>query len=161
GGPRIIQAGGLARELTQFVHFKYPEYAVGFAVTIPVKNRSAQADNTRAQLDERQAETSLKKTTNQVGMEGRNAIIGLGQGKAQVASARQAVVLNQRNVDAGEKKLAAGMATSYDVILLQRDLLAAQVAEVQAHASYAKARVEMDRAQGVILDKNHVTLEKV
>ena len=76
--------GGLAQELNQFIHFKNPEYAAGFALTIPIRNRSAQADNARAGLHERQAEISLQETHNQIGVDVRTAIIGLMQAKAQV-----------------------------------------------------------------------------
>ena len=160
GGLPILRSGGLAQELTQFIHFKYPEYAVGFAVTIPIKNRSAQADAARAQLDERQAETSLKRTTNQIGLEVRNAIIGLVQAKSQVAAARESVTLNRQNLDAGQKKMAAGVSTAYDVILVERDLFAAQLGEVQARSTYAKALVEMDRSTGTTLGKNHIDLDE-
>jgi len=159
GGPPIVVHGGLAQELNQFIHYKYPEYAFGFAVTIPLRNRSAQADAARSELDERQAETSLQRTRNQIDLEVRNGVIGLMQGKAQVAAAQSAVQFNKQTVDAEEKKLAAGVSTPYNVILVQRDLLAAQLAEVQARASYAMERVEIDRATGVILEKNHIDLD--
>ena len=51
---------------------------------------------------------------------------------------------------------AAGVSTSYNVILVQRDLLSAELAEVQARTNYAKARVELERAMGVTLERNHI-----
>ena len=161
GGAPILVSGGLAQELTQFIHFKYPEYAVGFALSIPLRNRSATADNGRAQLDERQSETNLERTRNQIDLEVRKALIGLLQTKSQVAAAHSAVEFNQQNLDADQKKLRAGVLTPYDVTLAQRDLLAAELAEVQAQASYAKALVELDRATGTTLEKNHMDLDKI
>jgi len=42
----------------------------------------------------------------------------------------------------------AGLSTPYEVIRRQRDLMVAQFEEVRARTSYAKARVELDRATG-------------
>ena len=80
------------------------------------------------------------------------------QGKAQVRAAREAVRLEQQKTDAEQKKLAAGLSTSYNVILVERDLFAAQLAEVQARDTYAKAKVALDQAMGVTLDTNRIDL---
>jgi outer membrane protein len=159
GGFPILLQGGLAQELNQFIRFRYPEYAVGFALTIPIRNRSALADNARAGLNERQAETSLQKTRNQIEVEVRAAIIGLMQAKAQVTAGLRAVDYSKQALDGEQKRLAGGTSTPYKVILAQRDLSAAELAEVQAGTSYAKAQVEMDRSMGLILEKNHIDLE--
>jgi outer membrane protein TolC len=46
------------------------------------------------------------------------------------------------------------------VILAQRNLLEAQLAQVQARAGYANALVEMQRSTGVILEKSHISVEE-
>jgi outer membrane protein len=151
-----VTPGGWATALSQSLRWNYPDYSFGLSLTIPIKNRSAQADNLRARLEERQAETALQNTRNQINLEVRNAVIGLMQAKAQVQAARQALEFERQTVDAEEKKLAAGVSTPYNVILVQRDLLTAELAEVKARTNYAKARVEMDRSTGVLLEKNHI-----
>ena len=161
GGPPTAIYGGLGRELTQLIHFKNPEYAAGFALTIPIKNRSAQADSVRAQLNERQATAALQRTEDQIGREMRNAITGLLQGKAQVAAAEKTLQYNQEVVNAQQQKLQLGAATPYDVVLAQRDLFSAELASVRAKTIYAKALVELDRSEGVTLDKTHMDLDQV
>jgi outer membrane protein TolC len=151
--------GGVSQELNQFIGVKYPEYAIGFALTIPIKNRSAQADNARASLQERQSEISLQSTENQIGIEVRTASINLMQAKAVVAAAASAVDFSRQTLDAEQKKAAAGLSTPYNIILDQRNLLEAQLAEVQARASYANALVEMELSTGVLLDKSHISAE--
>ena len=159
GGPAVLLPGGLAQELNQFIHFKYPEYAAGFALTIPIRNRSAQADNTRAGLDERQDEISLRRTREQIGLNVHAAIIALIQARGQMTSARKAVDFSRQSLDAEQKRLAAGLSTSYNVILAQRNLLAAELAETQAGGAYAKSLVGLDQAEGVLLEKNHLDLD--
>lgn len=136
----------------------FPEYAGGLTLNLPIRNRAAQADSLRAQLEQGQSNVSLQRSKNQVGLEVRQAIIGLQQGKAQVEAAHQAARLARETMVAEQKKLAAGVSTSYNVILRVRDLTTAQYAEVQAVDAYAKALVEMDRSMGTSLDRNGILL---
>jgi outer membrane protein len=159
GGLPILVRGGVSQELSQFIHVKSPEYAIGFALTIPIKNRTAQADNARASLQERQSELSLQGTHNQIDIEVRSASINLTHAKAVVAAAAAAVDFSKQTLDAEQKKQAAGLSTPYNIILDQRNLLEAQLVEVQARASYAIALVEMERSTGVLLDKSHLSAE--
>lgn len=158
GGP-VFVSSGFGQVAHQTIDFKYPEYAIGFALTIPIKNRSAQADNMRASLLERQAEVTLQSTKNQVSLETRSARINLIQDRAQVTASLAAVDLTRQTLEAEQKKLAAGLSTPYNIILDQRNLLQAQLAEVQARAIYANALVEMARSTGVIREKSHIQAE--
>lgn len=152
-----LVAGG-SDALGQTFGGDFPEYAGGLTLNLPFRNRSAQADNLRAQLEESQLQVGLQRSRNQVSLEVRQAIIGIVQGKAQVEAAHQAVRLARETMEAEQKKLAAGVSTSYNVILRERDLTAAQLAEVQAVDTYAKALVEMDRATGTTLDRNGIQI---
>jgi outer membrane protein TolC len=159
GAIPILVKGGAGQELNQFIHVKYPEYAIGVSLVIPIKNRSALADNARASLVERQSEIVLERTHNQIGVEVRSASIKLMQAKAETTAAGSAVEFSSQSLDAEQKKRVAGLSTPYNVILAERNLLDAQLAEVQAHATYAKALVEMERSMGVIMEKSHVDPE--
>ncbi len=159
GGVPIVLTGGLGRELNQVVNFRAPEYAIGFDLSIPIKNRSALADNARASLSERQDKIALQSTENQVILEVRSARINLIQDKAQVTAGVAAVDLSRQTLDAEQKRLAAGLATPYNIILDQRNLLQAQLAEVLARAAYANALVEMARSTGVIREKSNIAPE--
>jgi outer membrane protein len=153
GGPDIRLPGGLLQAMRQVFAFNYPEYAFGFSFSIPLLNRSAQADSMRARLEQRQAETALQGTRNDIALEVRTAVIGLMQAKAQVEAAHKAADLTDQQLKAEEEKLLSGLSTPYNVIQIQRDLLVAQLNEVQARASYAKALVELDRSTGILDSK--------
>jgi outer membrane protein len=153
GGAPIVLPGGITQAFRQVRSFSYPEYAFGLSLSIPLLNRSAQADSIRGRLEERQAEIQLQHDRSQIALEVRTALIGLVQAKAQVEAAHQTVVLNAETLSAEEQKLLSGVSTSYKVILQQRDLLAAQLAEVQARTTYAKALVELDRSTGALDSK--------
>lgn len=153
-----FKTAGAGDSLQQTFGADFPEYAGGLSLNLSIRNRAAQADNLRAQLEGDQLEISLQRTRNQIALEVRQAATGLVQGKAQVQAAHQAVRLAQQTLDAEQKKLQAGISTPYQVVLRQRDFQTAQRAEVQAVVNYAKALVEVDRATGTTLNRNGIEL---
>jgi outer membrane protein TolC len=151
-------SAGLGGSLQQTFSATYPEYAAGVGAVLPLRNRSAQADNLRARLEEQQLKVQEQRSRQQIELEVRQAVIGLVQGKAQVEAARTALELAQRTADAEREKLQLGVSTAYDVILRERDLVSAKQAEVAASAAYARALVEFDRATGATLDSNGIAM---
>jgi outer membrane protein TolC len=147
---------GLADAFGQSFNATYPEYAGGFSMSIPLRNRTAQADNLRSQLEKNQLLINQQRSRNTIAMEVRKAIIGLIQGKAQVEAAHKAASLAHEMWEGEKNKLDAGASTSYQVILRERDLIGAEQAEVAAMVTYAKAIVEMDRSRGITLDRNGI-----
>ncbi len=152
--------GGYATVLQQLFARNFPNYSAGFNFNVPIHNRAAQAQATTDELTYRQQQLGLQRLENQVRVDVQNALIGLMQARAQYQSATKAVALQQETLDAEQKKLALGASTIYNVILDQRDLVNAQSNQVSAQAAYAKARVELDRATGQILNSNNISLDE-
>jgi outer membrane protein TolC len=149
---------GAGKSLSQDFAAEYPEYASGMSVVIPIRNRSAQADNLRARLEQQQLEVGMQRLKQQVELEVRQAMVSLTQGKAQVAASNQALKLAGQAVDAERAKLGAGASTTYNVILRQRDLVSARQAQIAASVAYAKALVDIHRATGATLKENGIDL---
>lgn len=153
--------GALGGSLGQIGRFDFPEFAFGITLTVPLLNRSAQADDLRAKVELQQSETALQRTRNQIRLEVRNVLIGLMQAQAQVAAAGKALDLSRQTLDAEQRKLQVGISTPYNVIQRQRDFEQAQFAEVAARARYAKARVALDQVTGEMLEKHAIPLDRV
>lgn len=154
-----ISSGGALGALGQSFSGSFPEGAVGMSFAASIRNRSAQADNIRSQLERNQLEISEQNTRNQINLQVQQARIGLIQGRVQVEAAREAVRLAQESRDAEQEKLRVGLSTAYNVILKERDLVSAQYTEVQVQGAYADALVAMDQATGTTLDKNGIQLD--
>ena len=136
---------GLSTVLSSMFTNTYPDYAVGLNVTIPIRNRGAQADQVRSELEYRQAQMRLEQLQNQIRIEVRNAQFSVQQNRARVDAANAAAVLAQQSLDAEEKKYALGASTNYNVLQAQNNLAQAQSNLVAARGAYEKARVELDR----------------
>lgn len=149
---------GLGDSLSQVFQGRFPEYLGQLTLTLPLRNRSAQADNARALLVQRQIETQMQQLKNAALLDVRNSYIALTQDRAQVEAASEARQLQQETFDAEQKKYRLGASTTYNVILTQRDLIAAQGTELRALANLEEAKANYERALGRTLEVNHVTI---
>ena len=151
-------AGSLG-SVNQALGAAFPEYGSGVSYFMYLGNRSAQADGLRSQLEANQTQVNLQRSRQQINLEVRQAITGLLQGHSQVEAAHEAADLARQVLEAERKKLDAGISTPYDVVLRDRDFVAARQAEITAMSGYAKALVEMQRAAGLLLERNNIELE--
>jgi len=149
---------GFSTAQSQIFHNKFPEYAAQLTLTLPLRNRSAQADNARSLLVQRQLETQMQQLRNAALLDVRNTYIALTQGRAQVEAASKARELQQQTFDAEQKKYQLGASTVYLVIQTQRDLIAAQGTEIRALASLEEAKANYERSVGRTLEVNRVTI---
>jgi outer membrane protein len=149
---------GFGTAQSQIFHNRFPEYAAQLTLNLPLRNRSAQGDSARAILTQRQQETALQQLKNAALLDVRNTYIALTQDRAQVDAASEARQLQQETFDAEQKKYRLGASTVYNVILTQRDLIAAQGTELRALANLEEAKANYERALGRTLDVNHVTI---
>lgn len=156
GGLNPFFVGGYSNILQQLFSRNFPTYTVGLQLNIPLRNRSAQANMTTAQLLLRQNELTVQKLINQIRVDVQNALIAVRQARARHQAAVKSRVLQEQTVDAEQKKFALGTSTPYNVILTQRDLATAQLSEVQAQAAYIQARNQLDVALGAVLDAHNI-----
>jgi outer membrane protein len=161
-GTQITQTGtakaGFPDAMSSVFRNNFPDYAVQLNVQIPIRNRSAQADNQRAILTQRQLEAQLQQLKNAALLDVRNSYIALTQDRAQVDAASKARELQQQTFDAEQKKYQLGASTVYLVIQTQRDLINAQGTELRALANLVEAKANYERAVGRTLEVNRVTI---
>jgi len=150
---------GFGDVFTRTFNGSSPDYSVGFTLNIPLRNRAAQADQVRSELEYGQAELHLQQLQNQVGIEVRNAQFALTQNRARVVSARKGVDVAQRTLEIEQKKLALGASTSLQVLQGGRALAVAESNLVTATTAYAKSRFELDRSIGATLVNNGISIE--
>ncbi len=149
---------GYGATLQQLVNSTAPDKGVGISLNIPVLNRTAQADQVRAELEYRQAQVRLQQLENQVRIEVQNAQFDVQQNRASVDAAQAAVDYARQTLDAEQKKLAAGVSNPTAVLQDQASLTSVESNLVSAKASYEKAEVELDRSTGLLLDHSGIVM---
>lgn len=156
GRPTVF--GGFNEAQSQIFQNTFPDYAVQLSLTIPIRNRQAQADNQRALLAQRQLEAQVQQLKNAALLDVRNTYIALEQNRARYDAAEKARILQEQTFDAEQKKYKLGASTVFQVIQTQRDLTAAQGREVRALVDLLKARADYERAVGRTLDVHNVSV---
>jgi outer membrane protein len=130
----------------------YPQWTLGVQVGYPLGSSTARANLARVQLQYEQAQTQLKSLEMQVVMQVRAAARNVNTNQQRVASAKASRELQEKKLEAEEKKLAAGMSSTFLVIQAQRDLSLARTAEIQAISDYNKSVVDFEAVQQVPLN---------
>lgn len=149
GGANSMSYGGT---LNQFVNSTAPDKGIGLSLTIPIRNRVAQSNQVRAELEYRQAEVRQRQLENQVRIEVRNAQFDVKQNRVAVQAAQSAVDLARQTLGADQEKLKVGLTTQVTILQDAATLTTGESNLVSAKAAYEKSRVELDRATGLLLD---------
>jgi len=154
-----LPARGYGDTFSNLFNSSAPDKGLGLSINIPIRNRSAQADQMRSELELRQAQMQLQQLQNQVAIQVRQAQFAVQQNRAQVEAAEKALELAQQSLDAEQKKYALGASTNFNVLQTETDLATADSNLVTARTAYEKSRVELDRVTGYTLVRNGIVLE--
>lgn len=152
--------GGWGSAIGQLFRRNFPDYSIGFYLSVPLRNRSAKADIIMDQVSLRQAEIRQQQLMNEIRVDVRNALTALQQASAAYQAAVKARTLQEQTLDAEQKKYQLGVSTVFLVIQAQRDLAAARSQEVAAESQYAKAKVNLDQVLGRTLEVNDISIEE-
>ena len=149
GGSNSVGYGGTLRDL---VNSTAPDKGIGLALNIPIRNRLAQSNQVRAELEYRQALVRQHQLENQVRIEVRNAQFDVKQNRAAVEAAQSAVDFARQTFDADQQKLKVGLTTQTAILQDASTLTTSESNLVSSKAAYEKSRIELDRATGLLLD---------
>ena len=155
GNSNSMSYGGT---LNQLVNSTAPDKGIGLSLNIPIRNRVAQSNQVRAELEYRQAQVRQHQLENQVRIEVRNAQFDVKQNRAAVQAAQSAVDLARQTLDADQQKLKVGLTTQTAILQDASTLTTGESNLVSAKAAYAKSRIEMDRATGLLLDHTGIDI---
>jgi outer membrane protein TolC len=135
-----------------------PEYEVGFQLNIPLRNRIAKADQYRTELEYRQSQVYLEELKKRIRIEVRNARYALEQGASRVDAARHARDLARKTLDIMQQEQKLGAGSNQQTLAAEHDLSLAESALVTAETAYEKARIEVRRATGSVLEDYGISI---
>jgi outer membrane protein TolC len=127
---------------------------------IPIRNRTAQADQARSLIEYRQAEMHLEQIYTQIHMQVVNSQFALTNDRAQVQASVAARDYAQQSLDAEQKKLRLGASTTANVLLQERNLATAENNLITANATYAKDRASLYQVLASTLQHYGINMEE-
>jgi outer membrane protein len=134
-------------------------YQAGIQLNLPLRNRIAQADAARDDIQLRRAEARTQKLSNDVRQQIENSAIALENAHEAYTAAVESTNYQQQLLQAERDKFAVGESTSYLVIQDQAYLAQARSTEVAARSDWMKAQMALDRSMGDLLEKNRIELD--
>lgn len=156
--PAVISTGGLTDALGQIGAFDFPSYGLTLRLTLPLRNRQAEADIAVGQNRKLTDLYSERSTEQAVRLESKNAVHQLEVSKLTLAAAKVQRDLSEKNLAAEQRKYELGTETIFFVLDAQTQLAGAEANVVQAEISYHIALAQVDHAVGAALDKHHVVI---
>jgi len=158
--PSQFLLGGYGTTLDQVFSRNFPNYSVAFTLTVPIRNRSAQADQITAELNYRQSEIQDHQLHNSIKLAVINNWTNLRNARAAYETSVVSRKLADETLEGTRRKYALGTATILEVVTAQRDDTSRRLSEVDALDQLQAARTSMDQSLGKILDDYGVTLEQ-
>jgi outer membrane protein TolC len=152
--------GGYGTALSQVFDRNFPNYNISFSLTMPLRNRSAQADHITAELNYRQSEIQDHQLHSSIKLAVMNNWTALRNARAAYETSVVARKLQDETLAGTRRKYELGTSTILDVVIAQRDDTTRRLSEADALSQLQHARTNMDAALGRILDVYDVSLDE-
>ena len=163
GGPRLVPAGnsfedifggaggmipgGYRDALDSIANADYPIWNVQLQMTWPLGRSADRAAYERARLELQQNRARIRRIELRIASEVTNAALRIQSIRERIDAATASRELAEQQLQAEESKFEVGLSTNFFVLQSQRDLAAAQDAELRAILDYQRALIEFDRTQ--------------
>ncbi|MBI5093793.1 MAG: TolC family protein [Candidatus Hydrogenedentes bacterium] len=128
----------------------------GATFSYPIGNRAARARDRRAKLTRERDFRALANMAQLVEQDVRGGYVEVGRAHEQIAATSATRRLQDETLQVETEKFRVGKSTVLLVAQAQRDLLTAQINEVQAKTAYLKAIVNLYRLEGSLLERRGV-----
>jgi outer membrane protein TolC len=150
--------GGLAYStetaLTQALRNAYPRWSLGLQLEIPLgKNLEGQANIAAAALRRDNALLELKALEVQIANDLHTSINMMTSAARRSIQWQEVAQREQQQVEFERQRFAAGRSAMREILMREERAVNARLALLEQQASYARARVVFESAQGVLLQR--------
>lgn len=147
-----------SREIEYLARAQDYSYTYGIVGSIPIGNRTAKARYSDAKHVAKQAGLRLKALKKSTAIEVRQAVRAVTTNLKLVEANRATRELREKTLEDEQTRYQVGVSTSYQVLEVEEDLATARSAELSAIVNYRKSLVNLDLADGTILEKNGIKM---
>jgi outer membrane protein len=150
--------GGYFQSLSNLGSNQYNNFRVGVAVSLPLRNRTAEGQLGHSLVEGKRIATQREQLEQLIQVEVRNALQSLSTSEARLRSAAIARSTAEQQYESEKRKLDAGQSTVFLVLERQTALAVARGNELRAQTDLNKAIAELQRATGNSLTANNVVV---
>lgn len=155
--------GGLdqnyGRDLEKVASIGYPTWRVGVNFSYPLGNDVAENDYRKSLLKNQQAALQIRSLEEGITNEVKAAVRGIETGIKQMAVAERGRAYAEERLRAFARKNEVGLATTKEVLEVERDLATAKSAQITAVVSYDNAITRLWELTGELLERQRISLD--
>ena len=148
--------GGYLNSLGNLIQQDYPTYRVGVTISLPWKNRAAEANFGRTLVEGEQIQNQKAQAEQIIEAQVRNALQSLKSAESRLNSSIAARNAAEQLFESEQRQFKGGITTLYLVFQRQTELLIARGRELQAQTDLNKAISELNFATGKTLEVNKI-----
>ncbi len=152
--------GGIGNSYKTMFTEGFTNWQVAFQVTVPLRNRSLDAQIAQQRIQKQQELMTIRKTEQTIQVDVRNAIQALETNRKQVETAEVARKLAEERLRGEEKRFNAGLSQNYLVLQRQNEVSSAQYQELQALIRYKQAVITLQKAMYTLIESNQFEIAK-
>lgn len=135
-------------------------WSAGITLTIPFRDLTLEQGYISAKIHLEKTELNLKKLSDTIEIDVKDALRDVEIKMRQVALAEQSRKLSERKLEIETEKMKAGRSTNFQLVSYQNDLVNAQNNELSAIITYLNSLTSLDRTLGTTLAKWGITIEE-
>lgn len=154
--PNLV--GGYTQSLNNLIQQNYPTARVGVRLSLPLRNRTAEANLGSALAQGSRIKTQLRQAEQLVEADVRNTLQAVRSAEARLQSAAASRSSAEKQYESEQRQFRAGTTTIFLVLQSQTSLLAARANELQAQTDLNKSISQLQRATGNTLNANNVAV---
>ncbi len=139
----------------------FRDWRLQAGVTIPIHNRQAKSRYGSSRLRHEQSRMQMQNLMLAAEIDVRQKVRDVKVNTQRVRAAQKNRELQEKNVDAEEKKYQNGMSTSFQVLEIQEDLATAESRESRAKVDFQKSLAALERAKGTLLQARNIEISSL
>lgn len=150
--------GGYTQSLQNLFANRYNNFRVGVQISLPLRNRTAQANLGRSLVEGEQIATQREQLEQTIQVEVRNALQAMRSAEARLRAASATREANEQQFASEQRKLDVGQSTTFLVLERQTQLTTTRGLELKAQTDLNKAIADLQRATGNALRANSIVV---
>ncbi|MGF1530731.1 MAG: TolC family protein [Puniceicoccaceae bacterium] len=133
------------------------DFSAGLEASYPIGNRRREGQHLLAQTDLAEAYLALENLGEQIAFEIHQAFNQVERARQQISATSISRELQEETVRAESEKVAVGTTTRLQLAQAKRELVARQIAELEARIDYRLRILQLYRADGTLIERRGIT----
>lgn len=150
--------GGYGQTLRNLFGGDTRNITVGVAISLPFKNKTAEANLAGARIQKEQLQASFRSQEQIIEVDVRNSAQAVESARQRVLSAREARINAEAQLEGEQRLYQVGRSTTFLLFQRENALANARASELRAETDYNKALADLQRATSTTLRANNVVV---